>query len=162
MKRIICLIIVIAITVLFCSCGLKTETLKDPVIFYYRNTKTEFGTQAELIVENRRDVKGHAQDFAYLIDLYLKGPTTYDCVSPFPAGTTMEDFSINGTEAHIVLTPHIATLSGSELMVACACLTKTVLEMTGVESVQIRSSNGKLNGKESITLTADSFAHWEG
>lgn len=161
MKRIICFFLIITCLFLLCSCGLKNEPIQNPVTFYYRNPKTKFGTQANLIIGETRESKEHAEDYQYLIEQYLNGPITYDSTSPFPGGTTLAEFSMDASKAYIVLTSQITTLTGSELMVACACITKTVSEMTGVRSVQISTSNGTLDGKESITLTADSFVLWE-
>lgn len=159
MKRMICFIMIVSTLFLFSSCELSSQPAEDSVIFYYRSPKTEFGSQAELIIGEVRDAKGHTEDYSFLIEQYFNGPRTYDCISPFPAGTTLEELSFDSSKAYIVLTSQIATLSGSELMLACACLTKTVLEITGVDSVQISSSNGTLNAMESITLSADSFTY---
>lgn len=161
MKRTICSLLIIILLFFLCSCGLENEPVNNPVTYYYRSTKTKYGTQSNLIIGETREAKGHTNDYQYLIEQYLNGPRTYDSISPFPAGTMLEELSVDTTKAYIVLSPHIAILSGSELIVACACLTKTVLEMTGVRSVQISTTNGTLNGMESITLTADSFANWD-
>lgn len=161
MKRIICCFLVFTYLFMFPSCGYKNEPVEVPVNYYYRIPKTEYGDQATLIVPEIREAKGHIQDYRYLIEQYLNGPRTYDCISPFPAGTTLEELDVDKSKAYIVLSPHIATLSGYELMLAFACMTKTVLEMTGVHTIQISTSSGTLNGKDSITLTADSFSYLE-
>lgn len=159
MRRTICCYLILLHLILLGSCGNNNKPADEPVNFYYRTPETEFGTQDTLIIAQIREAKGHSQDYHYLISQYLNGPTTYDCISPFPGGTTLEELDVDKVKARIVLSPHIATLSGSELMLACACMTKTVLEMTGVDAVQISTSKGTLNGKEFITLTADSFAY---
>lgn len=158
MKRTICLILVLSCLLLLAACSNK-KSAKDPVNFYYCTPETEFGTQDSLIISQIRDAHGHSRDYHYLISQYLNGPTTYDCISPFPGGTTLEELDVDNSKARIVLSPHITTLSGSELMLACACITKTVLEMTGVHTVQISTSKGRLNGQDSITLTAGSFTY---
>lgn len=159
MKQTICTILTISFLYLLCSCGNNNIKIKDPVNFYYCTPETQFGEHSTLMVAQIREAKDHIQDYPYLISQYLNGPITYDCVSPFPGGTTLEEFTINKSQASIVLSPHIATLSGSELMLACACMTKTVIEMTGVETVQISTIEGTLNGKDFIVLTADSFVY---
>lgn len=159
MKQTICAIVAILFLLFLCSCGNNNIKVVDPVNFYYCTPETQFGEQNTLMVAQIREAKDHTQDYPYLISQYLNGPITYDCVSPFPGGTTLEEFAINDFQASIVLSPHIATLSGSELMLACACMTKTVIEMTGVDTVQISTSEGTLNGEDFIVLTADSFAY---
>lgn len=161
MKQIICCFLIFTYLFLFCSCEPKNEPIEVPVTFYYRASETEFGAQDDLIIAQVREAQGHSQDYHYLISLYLNGSITYDCISPFPGGTTLEEFYVDDSKAYIVLSSQITTLSGSELMLACACMTKTVLEMTGVEAVEFSTSAGTLNGKDSITLTADSFVYQE-
>lgn len=161
MKRIICCFLVFIYLFSFSSCGYKNEPAEVPINYYYRVPETEFGEQATLIVPEIREAKGHKQDYRYLIEQYLNGPQTYDCISPFPGGTTLEELDADTSKVYIVLSPHIGTLSGHELMLAFACLTKTVLEMTGAHTIQISTSSGTLNGKDSITFTADSFSYLE-
>jgi len=40
-----------------------------------------------------------------------------------------------------------------DLTIACACLTATVCDMTGVQSVTIQTENRLLDGNKSITMT---------
>lgn len=160
MRRIICCFLVIASVFLLCSCSPRNEQSENTVTFYYRNPKTKFGENAKVIIGENRETSSQNQDYQALIEQYLNGPRNYDSVSPFPAGTTLSELSIDSTTAYVVLTPHIATLSSSELMVACACMTKTIIEMTGVHSVKITTADGTLNGEDAIILTADSFTLW--
>jgi hypothetical protein len=159
MKRLTCIILALAILLVLCACNNKQNTASDPVNFYYRTTSVIYGSDSSIITAEIRDAQGYSNDYTYLIEQYLNGPKTYDCISPFPAGTTMEEFSISGNKAQILLSPHLLVLSSSELMVACACLTKTIIGLTGVDIVQISAENGKLNNQEFITLTSDSFAY---
>ncbi len=159
MKRIICLLLALVCVLYLYGCQDKTAEIKQPVNYYYRTVPTQYGSDASIITCEVREAYGYGNDYRQLIEQYLNGPKTYDCISPFPAGTTIEDFSLNGVKAQIMLSTHMSILSGSELMLACACLTRTVCEMTGVGAVQISSDGGMLNDEESITLTADSFTY---
>lgn len=161
MKRAVYISLVLLLIFTLCSCTSQSKSVQAPVAFYYRSTDVEYGAQSGVITYEIREVKGHTEDYQYIINQYLNGPKSSGCISPFPAGTTLEAFSLHNNKVDIMLSPHLAILTGSDLMVACACLTKTVLELTGVNSVQISSENGLLNNEESITLTADSFAYWD-
>ena len=157
MIRFICYFLVAASLLLLCSCSIQNEPSENTVTFYYRNPKTKFGENANVIIGENREIYRQNQDYQALIEQYLNGPRNYDSVSPFPAGTTLSELSIDSTTAYVVLTPHITTLSSSELMVACTCMAKTIMEMAGVPSVKITTTNGTLNGEEAIILTEDSF-----
>lgn len=158
MKRCILLLIVL----LFLSaCNSESAEYEAPVNYYYIRNEVAFGTESGVMVKTVREAKGHLNDYSYLINEYLSGPTSYDCISPFPAGTTLEELHWDQNRIQIVLSPHIAMLSGSDLIVACSCLTQTVSDMTGINTVQIRAKEGLLNGEEVLTLTANSFICWD-
>ncbi len=159
MKRLICIFLSLAILFIFCSCKSEETDIAEPINFYYRTVPVTYGADACIITAEVRDATGYSRDYVSLIEQYLNGPKKYTSISPFPAGTTLEEFSLNVNNAQILLSPHMAILSGSELMVACACLSKTVIELTGVTTVQISSENSLLNNQETITVTADSFAY---
>jgi len=158
MKRILCLLLVIAAVFPLFGCEKKSENIIKPVNFYYRTIPTRYGAGATMVTAEVRESHGYA-NYQQLIEQYLNGPRTYDCISPFPAGTTIEECYIGANKAQIMLSTHMSILSGSELMLACACLTKTICELTGVNSVPISSDGGMLNNEESITLTANSFIY---
>lgn len=159
MKRSLCLFLTIVCIICLWGCKDEKAEIKQPVNYYYRTVPTQYGSDATIITCEVREAYGYGNDYRLLIEQYLNGPKTYDCISPFPAGTTLEEFSLSSNKAEIMLSTHMSILSGSELMLACACLTRTVCEMTGVGAVEISSDGGMLNNEESITLTADSFSY---
>lgn len=161
MKKLICIFLSLSLLLIFCSCKRQEQNIIKPVNFYYRTVPVAYGTGASIIKAEVREFTGYSNDYAYLIEQYLNGPRQYSIISPFPAGTTLEEFSLSGSKAQILLSPHMSVLSGSELMVACACLSKTVIELTGINAVQISIENGLINNQKSITVTADSFAYWD-
>ena len=161
MKRIICICLLLSILLLASACDAVKNNLQSTVTYYYRTTETDYSTSSGMITAEVREIKGHADDYSKLIEQYLNGPKSYDCISPFPAGTALEEFNIDSNAVQLVLSPHMTTLSGAELTFACACITKTVIGLTGVRSVQISTTSGTLNGSDSITMTEDSFLLWD-
>lgn len=153
--------ILLSLALLITGCNQSHPTSANSVRYYYVNHEVEFGTESGIIVPTVREIEGRSDDYFYLVSQYLNGPTSYDCISPFPAGTALEELNWDQNRVQIVLSPQITTLSGLDLMVACACLTKTVAELTGINTVQMRSSGGLLNGEQTITLTSDSFMLWD-
>lgn len=161
MKRYLCMILALTLTFMLCSCTVANNQIKAPVTYYYRTAEADCGPDTCVITPEVREAKGFTDDYQYLITQYLNGPRSNDYISPFPAGTTLEEFNLDSKKVQVKLSPHLALLSGSELMLACACLTNTLTQMTGVDTVQISAENGLLNNQEYITLTADSFTYFD-
>ena len=157
MKRVLLISIILSLVLSFAACTERITTYKNPVTFYYRSEDITYGELSTVIQSEIRESKGYADDEQSIIEQYLNGPQTKGFISPFPAGTTVESFSIDGNKIQITLSPHLAILNGADLMIACACLTKTVADLTGTNTVQIRADGCMLNNQESITMTADSF-----
>lgn len=152
-------IILFILLIILSGCTGRNDNISVPVSFYYIQNEVEFGTDAVIIKKTTREAKGHEGDYTNIINQYLNGPITYDCTSPFPAGTTLKELHWDQSRAQIVLSPEITTLSGVDLMLACGCLTKTVTELIGVDTVQIRSSSGLINGESILTFQAEDFLY---
>lgn len=157
MRRCAYILIALIFFSMLTSCADNTNAIKNPVTFYYRSESITYGQQASVIQSEIREGKSFAGDAQSAIKQYLNGPQTKGCISPFPAGTTLESFNVDKNRVQITLSPHLAILNGADLMVACACLTQTATDLTGVKTVQIRAEGSLLNGEEVITMRADSF-----
>lgn len=157
MKKILSLLMVLALVCTLSACAGKKRELISPVNFYYRSTSESYGTQSDIICFEQRESFGHEEDYAYLINNYLQGPTTGEQISPFPAGTTLISLDLVKDKVIVVLSSHISLLSGAELSIACTCLARTLHEMTGMKGVQISSQGDLLDGMESITISIDDY-----
>jgi hypothetical protein len=91
-----------------------------------------------------REGAGMKDDAAALLQLYLSGPQDSTLRSPFPAGLRIITVNRTGKTLYLTLSHDLANLSGLELTVACASLTKTCMALTGVSAVQIRAQGGAL------------------
>lgn len=158
MKRIMVLFLIAILVIPLFACTGQSKDLRSPVAFYYRTRDVSFDTDAGIISCEYRDGFGHEEDYVYLVEQYLNGPVSENCISPFPAGTTLVQLDFITNKVLIVLSSHISLLSGPELTIACTCLAKTVLEMTGMKEVKISSDGDLLNGNESITISMDDIS----
>ena len=150
------LIAVLLITFVCTGCD-RHDKIREPIYFYYRTDNIEYGTDSGVITIEIRDGSGHMDDYVYLTNMYLGGPVTKGCYSPFPAGTTLIRLDLLKDTALVILSSHISLLSGAELSIACTCLARTLLEMTDMKAVQIVADGDLLDGKESITIRIDDF-----
>ncbi len=157
MKRILCILLTL---ILFFSLGACSQNHREPLVpipFYYRTREYTIDKGEKIISSEQRESYGHREDYPYLMEMYLQGPVTQTCISPFPAGTSLEQLDLMADKVHIQLSYHISLISGTDLIIACICLAKTASQMTGMTTVRISAKGGLLDGKDFITITEDDF-----
>lgn len=156
MKRLRAVILLFLMLPCLLACAQEEEILY-PVSFHYLrapqpNGEVYHGAADSVIAPEVREGDGYQNDPVYLLELYLLGPLNRDYRSPYPVGTFLEAFSMENGVVQITLSDDFGELSGIDLTLACGCLTLTVLDLTGAESVTIRAEDTLLDGKESITM----------
>lgn len=150
-------IITILFVVSLCGCAPKNSYTRSVVYFYYKTQPVEYMSENGVISVEERTITTPPTDYFTLLEQYLNGARSSTCVSPFPAGTTIKDFSINGSVAAIQLSPHLTILTGSDLTVACVCLAKTIFDMADVQAVQISAQNSLINNEPYLTIERNDF-----
>lgn len=161
MRKIICSVVIVLLIFILAACNSAQTNLDNAVLFYYAHNDIVYGVESGVITSTFVNTDAASDDYITLLKLYFNGPTNYDCISPFPAGTTMEEFSFDNNKVQIVLSPHMATITDSELTVALACLTRTVLEMTSASTLQIEIMNNKIWGEDHVTFSLNSFEYYD-
>ena len=155
MKRFIALLFLLLTVLSFVGCRQSANTVT--VNFYYFTDEPEYHTQSSVIQAEKRKVGANLSDLEGILRLYMDGPISGKLDSPFPLGTVLKTVQPGKDVVEIVLSDEISKLSGIELMIACACLAKTVLEISRSEIVRIRAENALLNNQEYIEFTPQSF-----
>lgn len=155
MKRIVCLILVISWALCLLACTQQEDAIQDPVRFYYPRSKITYGNADSVIAWEEQEAAGHRDDYMYLLRQYLKGPVSDSLSRTFPRSVMLKDLQITGGTAHVVLNDYAALVTGLDLTMACACLTATITELTGVQRVTIRAEHTLLDGNPSITMDRD-------
>ena len=56
---------------------------------------------------------------------------------------------------YITVSDHLSELTDINLIIACACIGKTGMELTNTSTVQISCENALLDGKKSVVLQND-------
>ena len=155
MKRFISLILSLFLLISFCGCNDKKDSFEDPVQFYYRSSIISYNSEISVIRGETQEGSGY--DLVGLINKYLQGPITDECLSPFPAGITVLSIETSQGKTYISLNKPFADLSGIALSLACACLSKTVMELTESSVVEISVPNSHLSGNASIIMDAQTI-----
>lgn len=157
MKRFVALLFTILLPILICGCNNDHNLPRTTVNFYYKTEPLDHISKNGVFTVEIRNARANSDDYQYLLEQYLNGARSANCISPFPAGTTLKSISINDSSASVTLSPHLSMLSGSDLTIACICLARTIFDMTGVQSVQISAQNNLVNSEPYITITTNSF-----
>ena len=151
MKRMICMILLI---VLFLpGCDSQEEVFTEPVNFYYMKADVTYFSAEGVITKEIREADNYRQNYEYLLGLYLQGPESRTLKQLFPQYVKLVGLQISEDHASITLSDIFAKLTGLELTIACACLTATVCDMIGVQTVTIQAETRLLDGNKSITMT---------
>ena len=153
MNRLICFICTFLILISLCSCGQSGEKLVKPVDFYYLTDPAHYLRNA-LTAEKRESVH-YEDDLVALVQLYLQGPQSNDLITPFPEKVIVRSVSVNNTTVDLRLDSSFAQLSDIDMTAACACLTLTILEITGRNRLVITSLDSHDNIIYTASMTKD-------
>ena len=154
MKRL--LIFLIAV-LLLCGCGPQEEKILDPANFYYCNKTISYSSPEAVISHEIREASGLRNNWSALLEFYLEGPADEHLFSPFPGGVTVECFTILNEQCTVTLSKEFSSLSGIDLTLACSCLSKTVMELTGQTTIEIKFTDAATGNTTSITMQKDNI-----
>lgn len=156
MKRILIFFMILLLIPLY---GCQSDGVEPdyPVTVYYKLAQPTHGSENSVIASTVIEGKDFENDYFTLLSRYLKGSTDPRFERTFPRGASLVSFKLDALTAKIVLRDQFSSLSGMDLTIACVCITRTVMEMTGCREVIIRTETTKLDGENSIALSADSY-----
>lgn len=137
--------------------GCSNSAPKVPGNFYYKQAETTYGTSDGVIAPEVREIDGLMSDLDVLLTVYFAGPENKELESPFPKNTTVENWELNGTTLILTLSREFASLSGLDLTVACACITRTMLELTPAQTVVIETKHSPMSANISVTMSAENL-----
>ena len=159
MKRIICMLLS---TVFFLSVlGCQNDTKDTDLQFYYPKNDLGYNAQenrffgSAVEAELRSDIS--YQSGGQILEEYFKGPHDQALVNPFPAGLTLVNLDIRGVILHLTVSDHLSQLQDIPLTIACACLSKTAMLVTGATIVYISCESALLNGEKYLRMDAQSL-----
>lgn len=154
MKRITVFFLVILLLLTVSACDSSSSSNANTVKFYYCSQNMEYHSKSGSMVIEKFNAGSRLSDLTYLLTQYLDGPQEDNYISPFPEGTAISQVSLQDNVVHATLTNELASLTGADLTLACACLTLTILDITKAESVVISAESAMLNNADYITMDA--------
>ena len=141
---------------LLCGCGNWLPGKKAVLFYYLRSDITYTGSNGVIAAEIPDNPDGSA-DLIQLLEQYLTGPEHDGLRSPFPEGILLLKAEQYEGTVYLEFNDRLASLSGMDLTLACACITKTCLNLTDATSVSICAEGVSLDGAAQITMTAESL-----
>lgn len=150
MKKAVTLLLIFATIFALVGCKQNPKREDNNVVFYFRTAETTFGTNDGIFATESRNVP--SRDEQSVLKAYLKGPKSENLRSPFPENIALDNYVSGPARTTLVLSEHISQLPDHELTIACACIAKTVFDLTDTRSVEIKSDAGLIGGMQSIVL----------
>ena len=154
MRRFLSFVLIFLILISLVGCG---NSISDHTNFYYCNIDYQFGESASVIVSESRDISGHEGELSYLISLYLTGPSSKKLESPFPKSTKLISAQVENNCVLIELSYLNRQLTDVEFILACACLSLSVMEFTEAEEVSITSGEKTISMDKNDLLLYDTI-----
>lgn len=137
-----------------------TPVSENMVSFYYRQSTLQYGTRNGVLSSELRSVVDRS-DYAAWLNVYLRGPLSSELSSPFPKAVTVQEVSQSGACVRIVLSNQFSKLLGVDRTLANACLTLTLTQFDGVESVLIEVEDDVVGAPEAMAYSAADFAEFD-
>ena len=157
MRQFLSIFLALMILLTCAACQQESETPENSVTVYYRASAISYGTAEGVIRPCLLDTTNQENDAVHLLNAYFSRDLSEEFAATFPQSTRLVSLSLDGLTAKIILCDDFAMLSGLDLSIACACLTKTVISLTGCQEVIISTESAQLDGHNFITLTQDSY-----
>lgn len=154
MRKSICCLLVCLLLLPIIGCSVMQNEFEDSASFFYRRKEYSYHDNQPVIVGERREITGHREDLNYVVSLYLMGPLSEGLVLPFPPGTRLVQTSLEGETLTVELTDTGKALTDARFSLACACLSKTCMDLVPVLSVTVVSgSRSQTTAAEELLLT---------
>lgn len=153
MRKLLCILLLSALLASLFGCTQPADGYENPINFYYRRQEVSFGTTEGVLCPDIREAGN--LDYISLLALYFRGPANSQLQRTFPEGTALKAIEIEGNHVLITLSDVFATLTELDLTIACACLTRTVCEMTGTQQLTIRTETSLLDGNKTIRMSLE-------
>ena len=153
---------IIAVVLLLCliltGCAGEDRRYITALKFYYPLQTADYTMGAAYLQPELREGGGLDKSLSNILNLYLQGPHDKEIYQmPFHHNAQVVSITRSSSMLDITLTANFGTYSGTDLTIACACITMTCLELADVQTVRIRAKDATLDGAEFIEMSAESL-----
>ena len=152
MRRITAVLLVIAAIFSLCGCAGNSDEEGKMVSFYYCREDMASHVSDHVITRESRQIPKEETNLTKIMDLYLQGPRAPELKQIFPENCRIESIFWEEDLLEVCISEEIGALEGMALTVACACFAKTVMELSGAQTLRIRGSGIQLAGSEYLEM----------
>lgn len=132
--------ILLSILLLVSSCGKDTRSSGGGYDVYY--AARDPGSEGKAIESENYVLTGTGEPVEELVSLILNTPASDRLTSPIPSGVTLDSWSLKEGVLKLVFSEGYDGLSGINLTIADYCVTLTMCQLEGVQSVIISVEGG--------------------
>ena len=157
MKKTLSFLLAFLLIAALWGCNPQEPPLESPAKFYYPVDSSYRKNNDMVIKSELREGTGYKNNLLAFTDRYMNGPVSGELISIFPEDCYPVSICKNGETITVYMSPSFAKLTGIDLTLACACLSVTLMDFTGVSTVNICVKDTKLDGHRTIVMTRDSF-----
>ena len=151
MKKFLCLILSLLLLPVLPGC--RSPELQSPGQFYYYRTDTHFSGTDGVLAPETRELFGIEDDPDAILALYCQGPLSRELENPLPSDCPAPAYSLQDGILRLHFSRDFAQLSGLELTVAAGCLARTLLPLTGADTLVLTAQDSLLDGETSMTVS---------
>lgn len=138
MKRLLSLLLALAMLLSLFGCALKEETVTEGLHLYGVNAaENRLGGDVitSTVVPWSELPEGREEQATAVIERLLT--STEDYLSPLPSGTMLRSVTLSGSTAYVDLSAAYYQLSDIALTIADYCITLSLTQLTGIYAVRI-------------------------
>lgn len=157
MKCIASLLLTLTLLYTLSGCTRYHQNIHQPVNYYYKTRELSYADGTGVIDSEERENSGREGNYTYHVEQYLKGPINDDLSSPFPKDVSLIQLEIDANTVKVTLSKQLTSISGADLTIACTCLGKTLMELTGLKTVHISIQNDLIEGRPFFTVTEETY-----
>ena len=156
MKRIIPAFLILSLLLGLCGC--KDHSGGEEISYYYPRAEYQYNSADSILAPEARETNG-VYVAAELLQTYFQGPLDPLFTNPFPAKLKLVSIYNDSTTVYITVSDEMAKLSGAPLIIACASLGKTAMDMTGTTEANIQCQSLLLDGKKAIVINDETVLY---
>lgn len=160
MKRIVTGFLASVLLLLLASCTSNTGK-SGQTAFYYKRTQLSYGKDQGVVAAEYRDLDTQNADVATILNIYVDGPKVTELANVFPAECDVLWFSVSEGTASVHFNKAFGQMQGVSQTLACVCMSRTVMELTGAKIVRISAEGVSLGGKEYLEFNESSVFYFD-
>ena len=156
MKRIISWVCITAVFLLLSGCSNTANYMHEPVDVYYCASPISYHSPNGILQTERQEFQGGKDNLRGFLNKYLSGPSSSKLSSPFPADGSILSIEQDDTGMNAELSVQFLKLTQNELILAYACLSMTIFEITDAQTVNLHIHGTNIE-KSVVTMTRDNL-----